>query len=188
MTFGPDGLRVIDTGSVANFGFIQTPEDLMNAFGECLGGKIPPAIVHAIVVVIPGHQHGDVTAEGLKFRLLCEIREGFPQFLQIMVEIRVPATINVAIDIVANEQEEVRVLAGHAVHGRIGKLFVMAGSDGDSRKRSVGIKAGIWRSDRQGAVRDRVVIALQSRCGRGGRFAGLDGRGTTTQKAQTGNQ
>jgi len=99
----------------------------MHALGQAAKREFLPGIIGTEIMVVPGHHHRVLSAYGLKVVALGEISERLAQLVQVGLVVDIGAAIAIAIDIVANHQEQVCIFFSDA-HHRAGRalLFIQA--------------------------------------------------------------
>ena len=121
--------------------FGNPPEVEEQRLGFILAGKIAASIVLAVVVVVPGREHRNRRADLAVARDLRRPGVGFGE------RRAGGAGREVAIDVVAGEDEELRPVVQHGVPDRLRQVLVGAGAEGDPRQRRavVGARRAVQR-------------------------------------------
>ena len=163
LTFWSEAASVIRPWPLADILIFQAPEDFMNALSHTAERKLAAGIIGAIIMVIPRHHHRCGFPHFLKVLARREVGKGFLHFIQERLIVDIGTAIAVAIYIIANHQEKIRLFRWQAHHRcRRAFFFVEARANQNLCQNSIrGRQRHPGRCLRQSAVRNCVIIIAE---------------------------
>ena len=179
---GPDRAAFIDAGARTDLG-ARIPERLVDLFRQELEREARSAIVEAVIVIVPGRQHRNVAAEAREFWMARLFGIAAAQIHE--ARSAIPALV--AIDVIPDQHEQLRVLRRDLRPHMLAARLMVAASEGESGQRSALVQRHALRRARQRRLaRHRGIIGGKGRAGR--RVGRGRGAGGSAQREEAGGK
>ena len=114
---------------MADILIIKTPERFVDALRETLEREVLAGIICAVIVIVPRNHHREFGAGCLELLTGCKLSETLAQLIQFRLIVYIIAPVPVAINIIANHEEQVCLLPGELGKRRACLLFIVAGGN-----------------------------------------------------------
>ena len=184
---GSDDAAFINAGAGLYF-VAAAPISFIDLLSPFLEGKATARVICAVIMVVPCGHHRDATAEAVELDPAAKLLVARGQCR----DVRAVGRPRVAIDIVANQQERLRLLRCDNVPEFHVAVFVDATAKGEARQDRVGGQSGIGRGlgnicSQRGIIGSQSLLCARRRDG-GGRGQWLSGRATGEEQSGKGKK